>query len=242
MSVPEYVGRCNSTTFVGCPPFCYPGAPPREVGYHGTRYTGTAARKQEPPLPAPKSRDHGTKSVDTARDFFSSHKRNFHFVEHFCETPDVGRINIDGIWQDSNADTAMITSMIAGPDLSTGRSITCILNRTGLISLADKSPHGTLKALPPIPELMEDDDDDDEHGSFSRAGASPATPINGHPYLSTSMRCPYCCCYLECLFFDCNIDGKHHVRMHYADCTCKKIADVTRDPAIACASAVLLRQ
>jgi hypothetical protein len=197
------------------------------VGYHETRHAGTAARKQEPPFPGPKSRHHGTKSIDTAGDFFSSHKRNLHFVEHFCETSHVVRLDIDGVLHDSNADIDMITSMIAGPDLATGRSITRILNRTGLISLAGKSPHGTLRVLPPIPELMEEededeDDDDDEHRSYSHSGGSPATPITKAPYISTSMRCHYCFDFLECLFIDYDVDGKHRVYMHYADCTCKK--------------------
>jgi hypothetical protein len=158
-------------------------------------------------LPATKSRDHGT------------------FVEHFCETSHLGRLDIDGVLHDSNADTDMIASMIAGTDLATGRSITRILNRTGLIPLAGKSPHGTLRVLPPIPELMEEeeeDDDDDGDRSYSHSGGSPATPITKAPYISTSMRCHYCCDFLECLFIDYDVDGKHRVYMHYADCTCKK--------------------
>jgi hypothetical protein len=236
--LPGYVGHCNSTTLVGSPPFGYactddragdacafwhpPGVPPREMEYHETSYVDIAARKRRTPLPIPKSPHHGSKFIDTARDLFPSHKRSSHFAEHFSGIPDVGRLTIEEPLPDSSADTDAITLMMAGSDLPAGGSVTCILGHTKLMCSIGKSPDTTSKALQPIPELIGDAGDDSDNGPCLHAAGSPATPITEHPHLRTSMRCPYCCGVLKCLFADCNIDGKHQIHMQYAECTCKE--------------------
>jgi hypothetical protein len=149
MSLPEYVGRRNSTTLVGSPPFGYactddragdacafwhpPGATPREMEYHETPHAKMALRKRRTSSPVPKSRHYSSESIDTARPFFLSHKRSFPFVGHVSGTPDVSRLTIEGLLQGSSANRDAINFMAAGSNTPTGRSVACILGHTELM-------------------------------------------------------------------------------------------------------------
>jgi hypothetical protein len=111
MSLPEYVGRRNSTTLVGSPPFGYactddragdacafwhpPGVKSREMEYHETPYAKMAPRKRRTSSFVPKSRHYSSESLHAARPFFLSHKRSFPFVGHFSGTPDAGLLSKD---------------------------------------------------------------------------------------------------------------------------------------------------
>jgi hypothetical protein len=149
MSLPEYVGRRNSTTLVGSPPFGYactddragdacafwhpPGVKSREMEYHETPYAKMAPRKRRTSSFVPKSRHYSSESLHAARPFFLSHKRSFPFVGHFSGTPDVSRLAIEGLLQDNSADRDAVTFMAARSNTPTGRSVACILGNTELM-------------------------------------------------------------------------------------------------------------
>jgi hypothetical protein len=149
MSLPEYVGRRNSTTLVGSPPFGYactddragdacafwhpPGVTPREMEYHETPYATMATRERRTPSPVTQSRHYSSESIDTARHFFIAHKRSFPFVGHFNGVPDVSRLTVEELLPGSVADEDASTSMTAGSEPPMGRFVTCILDRTKLM-------------------------------------------------------------------------------------------------------------
>jgi hypothetical protein len=149
MSLPEYVGRRNSTTLVGSPPFGYactddragdacaywhpPGVTPREMGYHETPYAKLAPRERRTASPVPQSRHYSSESMDTARHFSIAHKRGFPFVGHFSGILDVSRLTIEELLQGSGADKDAITLMTAGSEPPIGGFVACILDHTELM-------------------------------------------------------------------------------------------------------------
>jgi hypothetical protein len=149
MSLPEYVGRRNSTTLVGSPPFGYactddragdacafwhpPDAISREMEYHETPYAKMAPQERRTPSPVPQSRHYSSESIDTARHFFIAHKRGIPFVRHFSGIPDVSKLTIEELLQGSVADEDAITLMTAGSEPPAGGSVACILDYTELM-------------------------------------------------------------------------------------------------------------
>lgn len=149
MSLPEYVGRRNSTTLVGSPPFGYactddragdacafwhpPGVTPREMEYQETPYAKMAPRRRRTPSPVPQSRHYSSESIDTARHFFIAHKRSFPFVGHFNGVPDVSRLTVEELLQGSVADKYASTLMTAGSEPPMGGSAAYILDHAKLM-------------------------------------------------------------------------------------------------------------